>query len=220
MRTRATRSSAGAISLIEVLVVLVLSLVLAAVLLPMLARTHSRSGRISCVENLKNIGGAFRIWAGDSNTGFPMNNSTNKGGSAEVSSEAWRTFQLLTNRITAPKTLVCPSDMREPVRFWTSLSNPNLSYFICLDAAVTTPEVFLTGDRNLTNGWPTTNHVLTVTPNTPVGWTHEMHQFQGNVALSDGSVQQTTSLRLQQRASVALRSRPSTNAILRLAMPE
>jgi hypothetical protein len=80
--------------------------------------------------------------------------------------------------------------------------------------------MILGGDRNLTNGWPTTNRVLTVTPNTPVGWTHELHQFQGNVALSDGSVQQPTSLRLQQRASVALRSRPSTNATLRLAMPE
>jgi prepilin-type processing-associated H-X9-DG protein len=48
----------------------------------------------------------------------------------------------------------------------------------------------LYGDRNLTNGWPLENGMLVLTPNRPVGWTHELHNRQGNVALADGSVQE------------------------------
>ena len=56
--------------------------------------------------------------------------------------------------------------------------------------------MFLSGDRNLTNGLPVTNNVLYLATNRPTGWTRELHNCQGNVGLADGSVQQFSSSRL------------------------
>ncbi len=53
------------------------------------------------------------------------------------------------------------------------------------------------GDRNLTNGFPPTNGMLYLTTNQNVGWTKELHKFEGNIALGDGSVQQANNARLQ-----------------------
>ena len=48
--------------------------------------------------------------------------------------------------------------------------------------------MFLTGDRNLTNGTPTTAGLLTVTTNRLSDWTDAMHAHRGNVGLVDGTV--------------------------------
>ena len=90
------------------------------------------------------------------------------------------------------------------------LSNSNLSYFIGLDAQDTNPQMFLIGDRNLTNGPLPPNRILTLNTNFPVGWTRELHRYRGNIGLADGSVQQFSGSAL----STACQS--STN---RLAFP-
>jgi prepilin-type processing-associated H-X9-DG protein len=56
--------------------------------------------------------------------------------------------------------------------------------------------MFLAGDRNLTNGLPLQEGVLVLTPNRRVGWTHELHDRQGNIAMADGSVQGWANSRL------------------------
>ncbi|MGZ8901698.1 MAG: type II secretion system protein, partial [Limisphaerales bacterium] len=65
-------------------------------------------------------------------------------------------------------------------------------------AKVTLPTAFLAGDRNLmTNGLPVSQGLLTVATNLALGWTKEMHNEQGYIAMADGSVQQMSSSRLK-----------------------
>jgi hypothetical protein len=66
MKPRLSKKRNHALTLIEVNLAIVLLVVLAAIfLLPMLAAAKKKSSRISCVNNLKQIGLAYRIWEGD-----------------------------------------------------------------------------------------------------------------------------------------------------------
>jgi hypothetical protein len=80
--------------------------------------------------------------------------------------------------------------------FGPGFSNRNLSYFVNPDVDERFPNMFLYGDRNLTNGLPLQNGLLVLVPDRRVGWTHELHNGYGNVVLADISVQAWTSSRL------------------------
>jgi len=183
--------------LVELLVVVaVLALLVVALLLS--PPRHERPPlRARCANNLKECGIAFRIWASDRGNAFPVELSTVKDGTRELAAtgRAFAHFQVLSNELATPRILICPADKeRSPAKEFSSLSNTNLSYFIGLDAREETPGMLLAGDRNLTNGTPLPpNGILVLTTNTMLGWTHELHNFSGNVLLADASVQQVSS---------------------------
>jgi competence protein ComGC len=213
--TRIYRNPRGAFTLIGLLIILAVIGILAAMLLPALAKAKQRAQRIQCVNNLKQCGLADRIWEGDHDDKFPMAVSNKLGGTLEwvPDGNAFRHFQVLSNELANIKILVCPADTRQPATDFAHLQNRNLSYFVGLNAAEQNPERLLAGDRNITNGLSPIRTVLSLPPNRPAGWTEMIHRGVGNIGLSDGSVQQLSTSGLQ----AAIKNAGETNQI---ALPE
>src|SRR5215469_14418041 len=74
---------ANGFTLVEMLVVISIIALLAALLLPALNGGKQRAKRIVCESQLRQIGIAFQSFSHDHNSKFPMEVSTNDGGSME-----------------------------------------------------------------------------------------------------------------------------------------
>lgn len=76
-----------------------------------LDQARDRAKSIKCVNNLKNIGLALRIWATDREGSFPMD------------------FLSLTNELATPKLLICPADTaHSEAPDWSSFNTSHVSY--------------------------------------------------------------------------------------------
>jgi prepilin-type processing-associated H-X9-DG protein len=204
MKIFASRKAARALTLIEVLIIVAVLMLLAAVFLPALAKPKKHAPYIICVNNLKQVGLAFKIWAEDNHDQYPMQVSVTNGGTMELREgpNAYLHFQVMSNELNSPMLLFCPKESdprRECATTFAARTrmagqvpftgNSNLSYFVGVDATKSNLTMFLAGDRNITNGTPIKNGLLELTTNRLAGWTAEMHVNQGNVCLADGSVQ-------------------------------
>jgi prepilin-type processing-associated H-X9-DG protein len=194
MKPSRSNQSRRAFTLVEVLVVVIVLFVLAAMILPMLPDRHHKSPRISCVNNLKQVGLAYRLWEGDNGDKFPMNLSVTNGGTMELANgkNAWINFLVMSNQLITPKMLHCPSDTDKfaATSFSANFDNRNISYFVGLDASENDPQAILSGDDNFEiNGAPVKSGLLELSTNTPIAWSAARHKFSGNILLADGSVQ-------------------------------
>ena len=83
MKASSSVQKRRAFTLIELGVVIAVVALFAILWLPTRANRKTRSMRVRCLNNLKQVGLAFRIWSDDHNNGYPMSCSTNQHGSRE-----------------------------------------------------------------------------------------------------------------------------------------
>ncbi|MDB6018115.1 MAG: putative major pilin subunit [Pedosphaera sp.] len=203
-----------AFTVLELMVAIFILIVLFLLLTPRLAINKRSAARVNCVNNLKQVGLAFRIWSGANSNQLPMQVYTNAQGAPLFANatSVYRYFQVMSNELGTPKMLTCPDDKKRvpATSFETGFNNSHVSYFIGLDADESHPTMILAGDRNVTNdlrltnspyiakGLPMVDGQLCLTTNQYVRWTDDdIHKKNGNVVLGDGSVQQLTSGRLR-----------------------
>lgn len=181
-----------------------------------------KSQRVSCVNNLKEIGTAYRLWAGDNGDLVPPQQSVSKGGWKDFLSNAnqgaicWSNYAIMADDLgQSPKLVVCPSDERTDVASFTNnFDNTHVSYFIGVSANDLYPQSIAGGDRNLGPGTKP-DHDYGYSPKSgkgndvaipisgPVSWSLKMHSAgntagAGNILLGDGSAQQVSSASFNQ----------------------
>jgi prepilin-type processing-associated H-X9-DG protein len=191
MKTLSAKAKISGLTLIEVLVVLAVLFILAAMLLPNLAGSH-KAPLISCLNQLKQIGLGFQISATDNGGKFPIQKSVTNGGTMEFiySDHVFPHFQKISSLLVQPKLLACPLDnTRQAATNWEALNDLNISYFLNADVSMTAHSI-LTGDRFLqANGQQVKPGLFILTTNLNMSWTPELHLGKGNLAFADGHVE-------------------------------
>jgi hypothetical protein len=149
--------------------------------LPALAAAKRKAQKISCTNNLKQVGLSIRIWSGDNGDRYPMQVTWTSGGANEyvghngAAAKVFNpgmVFMVMSNELSTPKIVYCPSDNYHnsgaATNFtWGALlgqGSPNvgteasaitagqlskISYFVCGDSVESDPQACLAGDMNI-----------------------------------------------------------------------
>jgi len=120
--------------------------ILAGMLLPALAKAKAKANRIACVNNLKNVGLACRIFATDNSGRFPWDVAVAEGGAADyvaatggtnfpggpagavnlTANPVWAIYAVMSNELSTPKIILCPSDSKKrPAASWPAMLRSN-----------------------------------------------------------------------------------------------
>ena len=168
----------GAFTLIELLVVIAIIAILASMLLPALARAKQKAQRINCVNNLKQVGTAYRLWANDNGDRYPAQQTAALGGwqdnvnlsATSADPYMFYNYTIMQNEMgESAKIVMCPADDRIPnTNFYPSSANAptpttlypgqpthgtfcntNVAYWVGPGASDSYPQALLGGDRNM-----------------------------------------------------------------------
>jgi hypothetical protein len=210
---KARNESLRAFTVIELAVMLMVIVGLFCMVTAVRARPLKRGHPARCVNNLKQIGLAFKIFANDNDDRYPVTVSTNSAFLDE--SRAWVHFQTMSKELQTARVLMCPEDKARTAqradnfnhgasRNAKSLSviqNRAVSYFVGIEMDETKPQGILAGDRSMAAGanvpaYSTKNLrsavVVSVTSEWSIYPANKLHDYQGDLLLGDGSVQQAS----------------------------
>src|SRR5260221_10881445 len=165
-----------AFSRLEVAVVLGTLALLCAIAMPVLANNRSRSEQIVCLNNLRQVGHGFQLWASEHDDKNPWWVPIRDGGSYWAAGDpvpswglalrpnAWFQFAWVSNQLRTPKILVCPSDVgvgaprkvandffNSPAGGFLNAAYKNnaVSYLVGLHSRYDDPRSVLCADRNV-----------------------------------------------------------------------
>src|SRR5262245_33734498 len=95
------RSTEIAFTRVDLLIVIAVIVLLAAVVLPALANNRFRSDRVICANNLRQIGMAMQLWANDHNELPPYDVPAAEGGTLghALAPNAWLHFSWVSNEL-------------------------------------------------------------------------------------------------------------------------
>jgi hypothetical protein len=227
MKANPSPGQERAMTRVEVLAVLGALFLLTLTVGPALGGSAARANRISCLNNLRQIGRAFQMWATDHDGENPSRVPRANGGvlGHPLSAVLWYQFGFLSNQLGSPKILVCPSDSKKKMAdnwglsasggfFNVAYRDNAASYALGLHTSATLGQSLLAGDRNLRFSGKSScdaagiNDALYLARgDANVGWTNAIHGLTGNLLRNDGQVLQASTADLQNALNV-----PNVNA--------
>lgn len=214
MNPEGTNHSREAFTRADLIVVLAVLALLAAVTWPALANTRFRSQRVECLSNLRRIGQGFHVWADENGDRFPWQVQSGLRDAASC-------YQMASDKFGTPRFLACPADSRLIASSFYlptccgGFGNRNLSYFAGLHAALNQGRTWLAGDWNLTGREGTYCAATGIIPCTAVEpassprWDRSIHSLSGNLLWIDGSGHQVSNAELQGYAEQAASRDPA-----------
>ena len=207
------RDSQAAFTRIELVAVLLALSLCAVVMLPALASSRPRSQRVLCANNLRQIGQAFHIWGSDHGDRLPYAVDVIEGGTQRhpLAVNPWLHFSWISNELSTPAILLCPSDTGRPARDFSG--DPNGGYLHPSFANAATSYALTHGedgsgrsmiafDRNLGNdgtancplfaqAWRVGVSFL-APPSANLRWDDRLHGSSGNILRLSGDVDQVS----------------------------
>ena len=232
-------TSFGAFTCIELLACLAACALLVAIIAPSLAVSRSRSDRVACMSNLRQIGNALRQFAldHDGNPAWTQVTSPDGNYNEPGKHELWFQYWWLRDLLGTPKILMDPGDTRASARVATewglipgvglqSLKNRAVAYPLGMGRFrdsdyeyMDVPRMIIALDRNFIydsyggNCGSGLTTCVEVAPET-TGWSNDVHGVgAGNVAFADGSVETLAAEQLRE----AVRKTTSTSIRIHVA---